>query len=89
MPYEVEFLNSPVGCPRCHWFGTHCDVGEAAKCPVCKSGVNPLKQKGLDNLRAHYRHLLKIGYKTECTLEHRSAERQRLELFFENIGEPL
>ena len=89
MTYEVEFLNSPVGCPRCHWFGTHGEVSEAAKCPVCKSGVNPLKQKGLDNLRFHYRHLLKVGYKTEWTNDQRTAERHRIETFFESIGSSL
>lgn len=56
---------------------------------VRQSAVNPLRQKGLDNLRGHYRHLLKIGYKTEWTLEQRSAERERLERFFRSIGKPL
>lgn len=89
MTYEVELFNSPVGCPRCHWFGTNSDVGEAAKCPVCRSGVNPLKQKGLDNLRLHYRHLLKVGYKSEWTLDQRTVERHRIENFFERIGSSL
>lgn len=85
-----DALNNPLfNCPRCDWFGSLDKSSGEKKCPACESAVNPLQQKGLDNLRAHYRHLLKIGYRTEWTLEQRSAERGRLELFFESIGKPL
>lgn len=56
---------------------------------MCECAVNPLQQRGLDNLRTHYRLLLKIGYKVDWTLEQRSAERDRLEHFFESVGDPL
>lgn len=89
MTYEVESPNSPMGCPRCDWLGTRVDVGEEGKCPMCRSGVNPLKQKGLDSLRLHYRHLLKVGYRTDWTIDQRTAEQHRIENFFESIGSPL
>ena len=79
----------PMNCSRCDWLGPRDGLSDGAKCPICQSSVNPLRQKGLDNLRTHYRHLLKMGCKTEWTLEQRSAERERLELFFESIGKPL
>ena len=86
---EDALHNLPFNCPRCDWFGSLEKYSGEKKCPACESAVNPLQKKGLDNLRAHYRHLLKIGYKTEWTLEQRSAERERLEIFFESIGKPL
>lgn len=89
MMNEDTLNNLPFNCPRCDWFGSLEKSSDKKKCPACESAVNPLQQKGLDNLRAHYRRLLKIGYKTEWTLEQRSAERERLERFFASIGKPL
>ena len=80
---------SPVACPRCDWLGSVDQVGDGLRCPECGTSVSPLRQKGLDNLRAHHRQLLKIGYKVEWTREHRAAEQDRLERFFERIGQPL
>lgn len=80
---------SPVACPRCDWLGSTDQAGDALRCPECGTSVSPLRQKGLDNLRAHYRQLLKIGYKVEWTLGQRAAERERLERFFVGIGQPL
>lgn len=79
----------PFSCPSCDWFGTLDGRGMASRCPVCERAVNPLQQKGLENLRTHYRLLLKIGYKSDWTLEQRSIERDRLECFFESSGKPL
>lgn len=76
-------------CPSCDWFGTLDRPGMASRCPVCECAVNPLQQKGLENLRTHYRLLLKIGYKSDWTMEQRSIERERLERFFESIGKSL
>jgi len=82
-------IKLPFNCPRCDWFGAFVQSGGETTCPVCESTVSPLRQKGLDNLRTHYRLLLKIGYKTDWTIGQRSAEQDRLERFFESIGEPL
>lgn len=80
---------SPVACPRCDWLGTKDQAGEALNCPNCRTRVNPLRQKGLDNLRAHYRLLSKMGRNFALTLEARDKERDRLEQFFQRIGAPL
>lgn len=85
----VDPQQSPSGCQRCDWYGLLTEAVTCTRCPLCDGLVNPLRQKGLDNLRAHYRLLLKIGYKTDWTIEQRSAEKGRLERFFESIGEPL
>lgn len=79
----------PVMCPRCSWLGTKIDVGHVSACPICKSMVNPLRQKGLDSLRTHHRVLSKMGSSFATTLEEKNAERTRLEQFFQRIGAPL
>lgn len=85
----VASQKSPAGCPRCDWYGVLSEASDSTRCPMCHALVNPLRQKGLDNLRAQYRRLLKIGYKTDWTIAQRSAEQDRIERFFESIGEPL
>lgn len=80
---------SPVACPRCDWLGTKDQTVEALTCPKCHTTVSPLRQKGLDNLRTHYRLLSKIGRNFALTLEARDRERERLEEFFQHIGAPL
>lgn len=89
MTIKDALKSYPVSCPGCDWFGTLDGPGMGSKCPVCECTVNPLQQNGLDNLRTHYRLLLKIGYKSEWTFEQRSIERDRLERFFESIWKPL
>ncbi len=89
MIFKDALKGYPFSCPRCDWFGTFDRSCVTSSCPVCECAVNPLQQRGLDNLRTHYRLLLKIGYKVDWTLEQRSAERDRLEHFFESVGEPL
>jgi hypothetical protein len=76
-------------CPRCSWLGAEIDIGKVSACPLCKTTVNPLRQKGLDRLRTHYRVLTKIGSSFATTMEEKDAERTRLEQFFHRIGEPL
>lgn len=76
-------------CPRCSWLGTEIDVGDASACPLCKTKVNALRQKGLDSLRARYRVLSKMGSSFATTMEEKAAERNRLEQFFQRIGAPL
>lgn len=80
---------SPVACPRCDWLGSIDQAGDESRCPECGTIVCPLRQKGLDSLRAHHRQLLKMGYKVEWTLEQRAAEQERVERFFQRIGQPL
>jgi len=89
MTIKEGLKSYPFSCPRCDWFGTFDRPCVASSCPVCECSINPLQQRGLDNLRTHYRLLLKIGYKVDWTLEQRSVERDRLEHFFESVGEPL
>lgn len=79
----------PVMCPRCRWLGIEIDVGDASACPLCKTKVSPLRQKGLDSLRTHYRVLSKMGSAIATTVEEKAAERTRLEQFFQRIGAPL
>ena len=80
---------SPVACTRCDWLGTLDLTAQGARCVVCGARVNPLRQKGLDNLRTHYRILLKMGHHIDWTLERRATEQERLERFFGTIEEPL
>lgn len=80
---------SPFLCPRCSWLGTKDQTGDASACPECHTKVNPLRQKGLDSLRTHYRLLSKMGYSPAFTLQKKDAERVRLEQFFQRIGAPL
>ena len=80
---------SPVACPRCEWLGTKDQAAEALTCPNCHTRVSPLRQKGLDNLRIHYRLLSKIGRNFALTVEARDKERDRLEKFFQRMGAPL
>jgi len=89
MTIKYALKSYPVSCPSCDWFGTFDGPGMGSRCPVCECAVNPLQQKGLGNLRTHYRLLLKIGYKSDWTMEQRSIERERLERFFESIGKSL
>ena len=79
----------PVACPHCDWLGCVDQAGDESRCTECGTTVSPLRQKGLDSLRAHHRQLLKIGYKVEWTLEQRAAEQERVERFFQRIGQPL
>lgn len=79
----------PAMCPRCSWLGTEVDLGEASACPLCNTKVNPLRQKGLDSLRTHYRILSKMGSAFGTNIEEKDAERTRLEQFFQRIGKPL
>ena len=80
---------SPVACTRCDWLGTLDLTAQGARCAVCGAIVNPLRQKGLDTLRTHYRLLLKMGHHIDWTLERRAKEQERLERFFGAIDEPL
>lgn len=79
----------PAGCQRCNWLGVFEAPFVDAVCPSCASAVVPLRQKGLDNLRAYYRNLGKIGFSSQLTVNVRGIERARIEQFFETIGEPL
>lgn len=88
--YAVDQNNGcPVVCPSCSWLGTELDVCDASACPLCKTKVSPLRQKGLDSLRKRYRVLSKMGSSFATSLEEKAAERTRLELFFQRIGAPL
>ena len=80
---------SPCLCPRCNWLGTDDQTGDASSCPQCHAKANPLRQKGLDSLRTHYRLLSKLGYPPAFTLQQKDIERTRLEQFFQRIGAPL
>lgn len=80
---------SPFLCPRCSWLGTKDQIDNALACPQCRCKVNPLRQKGLDSLRTHYRLLSKMGYSFAIRLAEKDAERDRLEKFFRRIGAPL
>ena len=80
---------SPCLCPRCNWLGTDDKTGDASSCPECHAKANPLRQKGLDSLRTHYRLLSKLGYPPAFTLQQKDIERTRLEQFFQRIGAPL
>lgn len=80
---------STAACPRCDWLGTFDESAGQTICPVCGAKTNPLRQKGLDNLRIHYRALRKVGYSKPLTREQRATEQQRLEQFFASIGQPL
>lgn len=85
----VEDAKNPASCPRCGWLGTRDQARHGLACPQCSTKVNPLRQKGLDSLRTHYRLLSKIGSTFASTLEQKDAERHRLEKFFQRIGAPL
>lgn len=80
---------APVACGCCDWLGTKNQAAEALTCPNCHKRVSLLRQKGLDNLRTHYRLLSKMGRNFALTLEARDNERERLEEFFRRIGAPL
>ena len=81
--------DSPCMCQRCVWLGTLDQAGLAATCPLCSAMVNPLRQKGLDNLRSYYRRMTKMGIRQKFTQQQWDVEQERLERFFEHIGQPL
>lgn len=90
--------DKPCCCPRCGWLGTIHDSHEFRPsdelapldvCPRCSPEVEvqTLGQHGLDKLREEYRLLLKPGFQSPP--EGRQARREKLERFFEHIGQSL